>query len=42
MSTLRSAFDELRSEDLAFASDDELLEDLDELERASATLRVER
>ncbi len=42
MSTLRSALDELRSEDLRFASDDGLADDLGELERASRVLEAER
>jgi hypothetical protein len=42
MSTLRSALDELRSEDLRVSSDEELGEDLVELERASRVLEAER
>ena len=42
MSTLRSALDELRSEDLRSSSDEELGEDLVELERASRVLEAER
>jgi hypothetical protein len=42
MSTLRSALDELKVEDLAHRSDGELLDDLGELERASRTLEAER
>lgn len=42
MSTIRSALDELRSEDLRFASDAELGDDLCELERASRVLEAER
>ena len=42
MSTLRSALDELRSDDLRLASDDELAADLDELERAGRVLEAER
>jgi hypothetical protein len=42
VSTLRSALDELRSEDLRFASDDELADDLGELERATRVLEAER
>jgi Domain of unknown function (DUF222)/HNH endonuclease len=42
MSTLRSALDELRSEDLQASSDEELGEDLVELERASRVLDAER
>jgi hypothetical protein len=38
MSTLRSALDELRSEDLRSSSDEELAEDLVEFERASRVL----
>jgi hypothetical protein len=34
MSTLRSALEELRGEDLASLTDEELAADLDELERA--------
>jgi hypothetical protein len=42
MSTLRSALDELRTEDVRSASDEELVEDLDELERAGRVLEAER
>jgi hypothetical protein len=42
MSTLLSALDELKVEDLAHRSDPELLDDLGELERASRTLEAER
>src|SRR5581483_7859927 len=42
MSTLRSALDELASEDLAFASDDELESSLVEIERAVGALVAER
>jgi hypothetical protein len=42
MSTLRSALDELRGEDLGTASDEELREGLVELERASRILDAER
>jgi hypothetical protein len=42
MSTLRSALDELRGDDLKMASDDELGEGLVELERASRVLDAER
>jgi hypothetical protein len=42
MSSLRSALDELRSEDLGFSSDEELVEGLMELERASRVLDAER
>jgi hypothetical protein len=42
MSTLRSALDELKVEDLAHRSDGKLLDDLGELERASRTLEAER
>jgi hypothetical protein len=42
MSTLRSALDELRSEDLRSSSDEELGEDLVEFERASRVLEAER
>ena len=42
MSTLRSALDELKVEDLAHRSDGELLDDLGELERASRVLEAER
>src|SRR5918994_7941976 len=41
MSTLRSALDELRGDDLKMASDDELGEGLVELERASRVLDAE-
>jgi hypothetical protein len=42
MSTLRSAIDELRSEDLLFASDEEVEDDVREIERASRMLEAER
>jgi hypothetical protein len=42
MGSLRSAFDELTSHELRYASDDDLIDDLDELERASGVLEVER
>jgi Domain of unknown function (DUF222)/HNH endonuclease len=42
MSTLRSALDEFRVEDLRLVSDDGLALDLDELERASRVLEAER
>ncbi len=42
MSTLRSVLDELRSEDLEMASEEELGEGLVELERASRVLEAER
>lgn len=42
MSTLRSCLDELRSDDLRFAADEQLVADLDELERASLTIEAER
>lgn len=42
MSTLRSALDELRVEDLRFVGDDGLATDLDELERAARVLEAER
>ncbi len=42
MSTLRSALDELRSEDLRVSSEEELGEGLVELERASRVLEAER
>ena len=42
MSTLRSALDELRVEDLRFVGDEGLAADLDELERASRILEAER
>ena len=42
MGMLRSAFDELRAEDLRFAGDDDLESDLVELERAAGILEVER
>ena len=42
MSTLPSAVDELRGEDLRFAGDDDLVTDLAELERATGSIEVER
>jgi Domain of unknown function (DUF222)/HNH endonuclease len=42
MSTLRSALDELRVEDLRYVGDDGLTADLDELERAARILEAER
>jgi len=42
MGSLRSAFDELSSHELRYASDDDLIGDLDELERASGVLEIER
>jgi hypothetical protein len=42
MSTLRSALDEIRSEDLRSSSDEEMGEDLVEFERASRVLEAER
>jgi hypothetical protein len=42
MSTLRSALDELRSSDVLFLSDEEIVSDLDELERATRVIEVER
>src|SRR3990172_8166713 len=42
MSTLRSAVDELRGEDLRFAGDDDLVTDLAELERATGSIEAER
>jgi hypothetical protein len=42
VSTLRSAIDELRAEDLASVADASLDDDLSEIERASAALEVER
>ena len=42
MSALRSALEELRGEDLALAGDEELVADLDELERASRAIEAER
>jgi Domain of unknown function (DUF222) len=42
MSTLVSALDELRSEDLRFASDEEVEDDVREIERASRMLEAER
>jgi hypothetical protein len=42
MSTMRSALEELRAEDLRFASDEELEGDLVEIERASRALEAER
>lgn len=42
MSTLRSALEELRGEDLAAVGDEELVVDLDELERASRAIEAER
>ena len=41
MSMLRSALDELRSQDLRFLSDDELESGLDELERAAGAIEAE-
>src|SRR5436190_7178476 len=41
MSTLRSALDELRSQDLRSLSDDELEEGLSELERAAGVIEAE-
>ena len=41
MSTLRSALDELRSQDLRFLSDDELESGLDELERSAGAIEAE-
>lgn len=41
MSTLRSALDELRAEDLRYASDEGLETDLTELERAAGALEAE-
>jgi hypothetical protein len=42
VSTLRSALEELRGEDLTFVGDEELVADLDELERASRAIEAER
>ncbi|HEU4529006.1 MAG TPA: DUF222 domain-containing protein [Actinomycetota bacterium] len=42
MSTLRSATDELRAQDLRSLADDELAADLDEIERAVRVLEAER
>jgi len=42
MSSLRSALDDLRSQDLGSSSDEELSEDLVEFERASRVLEAER
>jgi hypothetical protein len=42
MSTLRSALDELKLEDLRHRSDRELLDDLGELERTVRALEAER
>jgi hypothetical protein len=42
VSTLRSALEELRGEDLALAGDEQLVADLDELERASRAIEAER
>ena len=42
MSTLRSALDELRGEDVVASSDEELEDDLAEIERASRVLEAER
>ena len=42
MSTLRSATEELRSQDLRLLDDDELVADLDEIERAGRALEAER
>jgi len=42
MSTLRSATDELRAQDLRFLGNEELASDLDEIERAARVLEAER
>jgi hypothetical protein len=42
VSTLRSALDELRAEDLRFVGDDEIASDLDELEHAGRVIESER
>lgn len=42
MSTLRSALDELRSEELRFVDDGALAGDLDEIERSVRMLEAER
>lgn len=42
MSTLRSATDELRTQDLRYLGDEELASDLDEIERAVRVLEAER
>jgi hypothetical protein len=42
MSTLRSAMDELRGQDLRYLGDDELASDLHEIERAARVLEAER
>jgi hypothetical protein len=42
MSTLRSALDELRAEDLASAPERMLVSDVDELERATRIVEAER
>lgn len=42
MSTLRSALDELRAEDLRFLGDEDLASDLSELERAERVIAAER
>lgn len=42
VSTLRSGLDELRGEDLSYASDDDLGDSLVELERSSRVLEAER
>jgi hypothetical protein len=42
VSTLRSALDELRAEDLRFFSDEEVAGRLDELEHASRLIEAER
>lgn len=42
MSTLRSALDELRIEDLRYAGDEGLAADIDELERAARIIEAER
>ncbi|HXF36769.1 MAG TPA: hypothetical protein VNO17_06255, partial [Actinomycetota bacterium] len=42
MSGIRSAVEELAGEDLRYASDEELLDELREIERAASALEVER
>jgi hypothetical protein len=42
MSTLRSATDELRAQDLRSLADDDLASDLDEIERVVRVLEAER
>jgi len=42
MGSLRSALDEMRLDDVAAMSDDDLMRDLDELERATRVIEAER